>query len=400
MSSGHHAIRILAVAAWVSVGVAGCSGSRNETTLTRADRAQRPATGDAPVESAADPADPATDTSAVTVMFINGEAVTAEDVLRPVLPLLKERANTMPLPSYERFLLQTAGLRIRAEARERLLYQEASKGITEQEWEHIDKFVDGRIRDIVNKDYQGRQTRYEKALAEQGLTMDDGRNAIKRAALIQRYLYENVQPRITTPTRRQLWKHFEEKREEMVEPPQREMYLIEITRSGNLNLVPEGGGDAVPVDAAAAIAMARAELDRGTAFSDVARKYSTGINAAEGGYWGYIHRNSVRERLQPAVEALFALEPGQYSEIIETPTAFFLVKCGVIDEGAEPDFEAMQPELVLSYRDQQFESLVDELVKKLQDKATIQPHNLTRFLRGVVEAAPRPDTQPAERGAR
>jgi parvulin-like peptidyl-prolyl isomerase len=142
--------------------------------------------------------------------------------------------------------------------------------------------------------------------------------------------------------------------------------------------------------------MARGQLDRDIPFANVARTFSTGIHAQEGGYWGFIYRDSLRERFQPAVDALFALQAGESSDVLEGPDAYFIVKCGAIDPGAEADFTQMQPELIESFRDEQFENEVDALVTKLREKATIEPDNLARFLRGVVEAAPQPTVRPAE----
>ncbi len=421
MTTGCSYVRWLVPTAGALVVLAGCSSSRGwpGSTTQKPGPPNTVATGESETDDAAhrgthagntrpgavtaeEPREDNTivnqpvDLTPVTVMFLNGEAITADEVLRPIRPALERRAQSMPVRSYQMFLVEAASARIRAVARDRLLYQEASKGIGDDEWEHVDKFVDQRIRDIINADYQGRQTRYEKALAEQGLSLEEGREQVRRMLVVQRYLYQTVRPRVTHPTRAQLWQHFQKKKAEMVKPPRREMYLIEITRNAPLDIVPAEGGDTRPVDAATAIAMARAELDRHVPFADVARKFSTGIHAAEGGYWGFVHRDSLRERFQPAVDALFELPAGESSDVLEGPDAFFIVKCGAIDPGAEADFAAMQPQLMESYRDDQFDREVDELVAKLREKAVIEPDNLARFLRGVVEAAPQAKVRPAD----
>ncbi len=334
------------------------------------------------------------DTSPVLVMFINGETVTAEEILRPVRKELEERAAVMPLEPYQRYLVDAVGSRVRAEARERLLYQAASKSVTEQEGEQFDKFVDARIREIINEQYQGRQTRYEKALADKGLTLDQDRQRLRRELVIQRYLYQNVGRRVTNPTRRELWQYYQEHLGEMTRPARREMFLIEVPRDAPLEAVTAADGQMVRLDAKTAITLARSELIAGTEFAEVARKYSGGLYAAEGGPWGMVARDSVRERWQPAVDALFTLETGQVSDIIETDDAYFIVRCGQIDTGEPPDFETIQPQLVDRYREALFNRLAEELVADLYARAVIQPANLGRFLRGVVESAPMPSPLP------
>jgi parvulin-like peptidyl-prolyl isomerase len=334
------------------------------------------------------------DISPVLVMFVNGETVTAEEVLRPVRKELEERAAVMPLEPYQRYLVDAVGARVRAEARERLLYQAASKDITEREWEQFDRFVDTRIREIVNEQHQGRQTRYEKSLADRGITLEQDRQRLRRELVIQRYLYQTVGRRVTNPTRRELWQYYQDHLDEMTRPARREMFLIEVPKDAPLEAVTAANGQQVQLDAKTAITLARSELIAGIEFAEVAKKYSAGLHAAEGGPWGMVARDSVRERWQPAVDALFTLEFGQVSDTIETDEAYFIVRCGKIDSGEPPDFEAIQPQLVDRYREALFNRLVEELVADLHARAVIQPANLGRFLRGVVESAPMPSPLP------
>ncbi len=64
-------------------------------------------------------------------------------------------------------------------------------------------------------------------------------------------------------------------------------------------------------------------LQAGDSFDDVARKYSDGAMASRGGDLGWIARGQLLPGFE---EAAFALEPGQVSEIVETPAGFHLIK--------------------------------------------------------------------------
>jgi parvulin-like peptidyl-prolyl isomerase len=379
----------------VVVTMSGCASLRSPSTRGVSDahsRSGRARPGDsAPAyPSRTSPQEDDTDESPVTVMFVNGESIDAEEIVAPLRTLLEERAAALPSDQYRREAVDLLGNQIRAEARNRLLYQEASKGMVQQEWDKIEEFVDARIRDIVNAEHAGRQTRYEKALARQGRSIQDDRDRIRRELVVQRYLYQTVGQRVTEPTRRELWQYFEENKDAMSKPPRRELFLIEVTKAAPLEVFVNTDGSTESLTAAEAIERAQAALDAGHDFGEVARTYSTGLHADEGGAWGFVGRDSMRDRWQPVVNALFELAAGQYSDAIEIEDAFFIVKCGAIDPGEGPDFEAWQPELIRRYRDHQFNLLVDELVHGLQERATIQPANLSRFLRGVLETAPKP----------
>ncbi|MCH7872740.1 MAG: peptidyl-prolyl cis-trans isomerase, partial [Planctomycetes bacterium] len=101
---------------------------------------------------------------------------------------------------------------------------------------------------------------------------------------------------------------------------------------------------------------------------------------------GWIRRGSVREGFEPAVDALFGLDEGEISTIVEGGDGFFLVRCDEIDEPVTPDFETLQPELADRYFKVQYNRLVMERVEKLRQQAHIAQDDLNRFFVAVIEA--------------
>lgn len=336
----------------------------------------------------------------VSVLLINGERLEAEHVLRPLRKELYQQADTLSANAYRSQLRDKIIAEFREQARNTLLYQEASKRLSEREKEAFEGFVDDEIRQQVNSKYGGRQTRYEKALIDQGLTVADDRGRIRRQLVTLRFLHQTVMPRVVDPTRAELRRFYEEQKDKLTQPERRKMSLIEIpigeadsfragSRGSTVAGASTGSSEANSRSAAAdLIAKAKAELDSGADFASVARKYSRGVNAEAGGAWDFLTRGSVRERWERPVEALFSMSQGQVSPVIETGEAFFIVRSEEIDAAVVPDFETMQPKLVEAYRDHQFNLLVDERVRELQEAAVFIPRNVGRFLEGVAQAAP------------
>lgn len=372
-------------------GAGGIFGHRNE----RPDRVVKGATLATAADSQAPALDRPESDEPVSLLTINGESVTVEEVLKPIRDELDQRARTMTPGQYRSYLTEAIQYRVRLMARDRLVYQEAAKNLTDQEEEAVGRFVDQQVRERVNSEFAGRQTRYQKALAGQGLSMDDDRQRIRRELIIARWLRATVSPKIADPTRDELWTIFQNQKASMTKPERRKMQLIEISVLGQLppdvsapsaaqleNARTAAGGQAGRV---------RTEIDNGADFAEVAKQHSTGPQARNGGNWGWVTRGSVRRRWEPAVEALFGLAKcGVSSQVIETPDAFFIVQAASIDPGHEPDFESLQPELVEHFRNAQFNELVNERVERLQAAAHIRPRNISRFLRAVVQAAPQP----------
>jgi len=203
------------------------------------------------------------------------------------------------------------------------------------------------------------------------------------------YLQATVEPRVAEPTRREMLEYYDRYRAELVEQEKRSMRLIDI---------PIGRKDALgqrldrPISAEQArrtCQSARDEILGGASFADVAEKYSFGINAETGGDWGEVTRDGMRKRWLPAVDALYTLSEGQTSGVIETDEACFLVQCTKIDRPEEQSFTEMQAQLIERYKNAQFDMMTREIVAEMHDKAHIRPANPGRFLRAVVEAAPK-----------
>ncbi len=319
----------------------------------------------------------------VEVLSINDDSITVEEVVGPVRAELAAQAGAMSPAAYRDLSVRRLRDRIRGMARDLLLYQEASRRLSEQETEFLDKFTDQRIREIIQQEHNGRQVRWEQALATKGLTAQEARERIRRELTIVRHLQQTINPRVQEPTRRDLMRYFETHRAEMAEPERREMYLLEVPK----------GDDR---DAAWATAeQAAAELEAGADFGAVVAKYSKDINADRGGHWGMVDPTSVRGRWTEAAEVLATLAPGETSGVVEGGESFFIVRLGAIEPARTPEFADVQMRLAKAYHDQQFNALVDELVLRLQDEAIIRPANLNLFLEAAVDAALGRPAQPA-----
>lgn len=331
----------------------------------------------------------------VSVLVVNGRTVTVDDVLDPIRADLTNRAHSMPPDQYADYLMDAVRDRTRLLARDAMIDEEAGRNITESEQEQIDRLVDQQVRQRINAEFDGRQTRFEKSLTASGTSLDRERDRIRRELTIARWLRMTVVPRIADPTRDELWKVFDAQRDQLAAPERREMQLIEISVLSQLPY-----GVSVPDDAQADAARhaarrlagaIREQLIAGADFAEIARLHSSDIHAKNGGSWGWVARGSLRERYEPVLDALFALaSTADYSPVIESPDSFFIVRAPQIEPARVPDFESLQPQLIDHYRDARFNELVDEQIQRLQDAAEVRPANINLFVQAVINAAPQP----------
>ena len=321
---------------------------------------------------------------------VQGEVVEADEIWLPHMDELQKRAKNSSSGDLQEYIARESAQYITDKISEMLLYQKARLRLTEPMEKKIDQFVDAELRKRVTANYGGIQRRMERELEQQGWSLEGYREHLRRSIVISTYLDDELRPRVADPTRTELLAAFHETADSLRQPPRRSMSLIDVRVSEFL----PPGEDASLEQAAEARTLARAriteaqsELRRGLPFAEVAKKYSHGSKAADGGAWGFVNPESVQDRFAPALAKLQSLQQGQISEVIEAPDGFFLVKCDELDPGTNPDFVSVQPQL----RDQLFarayNKKIGELVMDLRKSAKIEPENLELFHSAVVAEA-------------
>jgi peptidyl-prolyl cis-trans isomerase C len=125
----------------------------------------------------------------------------------------------------------------------------------------------------------------------------------------------------------------------------------------------------------------RSRILAGEEFEALARQFSQDPgSAANGGDLGFFGRNDM---VEPFAVAAFALEPGEISEVVQTPMGYHVIRT---DEKEVPTFEDVAPQFrqqVLAQRLQQAESLY---VAQLEEEADIRVlDDVASVARRVIE---------------
>jgi hypothetical protein len=111
---------------------------------------------------------------------------------------------------------------------------------------------------------------------------------------------------------------------------------------------------------------ARARLARGEDFAAVARRYSDSPRAAEGGLWKTTPGGFAAVAVNDALERL---APGQVSELIEDPSAIYIVRVDHRRPAGPAPFEEVQSQIAEVLQGQAFEKALDRYLRDL--RATI-----------------------------
>lgn len=327
------------------------------------------------------------------ILFVNGQALTVQEVLEPIIEDLKQKAASYGLPAYRNHALREVRNQIDFQISMIVIYEEAKARFSEERMqEAFDKEADRMVKDVVNRRFGGVHARYEAHLKTFDLTMEDMKARAKRQAMVMQFLHDRFRPMITEPTRRELVRYYENNPDEFTTPAKAEMFLIEVPLAAELG---KPVTEATAVERAAACERARAHLSRaieelasGVEFEAIAKKYCKGVRGRTGGAWGEISPGSLTGRWAKAAEVLFTLGAGQTSEIIETEDALLIVRCGQCTAARTEPFEQAQEQIISRLMDSDFNRRRDAYVQELRGKATIEKY--PEFLQAVLAAVPPP----------
>ena len=112
-----------------------------------------------------------------------------------------------------------------------------------------------------------------------------------------------------------------------------------------------------------------AELRKGTDFGDVARKFSDGPTASQGGDWDWTREESLADK--PVEEALFSLAVGKISLPIENNKSLQLVKVLDRKPAGKTPLEQVQVEIQHKLQEAELKAAEQKVYAELTDDAEI-----------------------------
>jgi len=345
-------------------------------------------TGARPVRGPIVPIRPAPGAIEAEILLVNDQVLTLPELLYPLREEIAElRKNQTPEAFAEsvRWLVRS---RTQQAAGALLIYKEAMAGISEQQRKVIDEAVERELRRRVSRDFGDSLARFRKHLSDCGLTLEQYRAALERDLVARQYLREKLLPQITV-RRDELLTWYRRNQSRLGRPETRELWMIEAPFESFLPTGVRWDQAGEPLKAQARLAAARciraaAEALKTRPFEEVAREYSRGPHAAQGGAWGEIGRP-----LQPPYDEvsklIFSFQEDQVSEPVETRHGWCIVRCGRVNPAYQPSFAEVQEQIRQELTDRKFEQLSNECMLRLAEKATLS--SLDSFLNAAVRRA-------------
>lgn len=308
------------------------------------------------------------------VLLVNDTVLTAAEVLYPLWDRLAEARSAPASRGVAEAVRRMIFAQTQQDVGILLLYEKAVAGLTAQQRENLDKAVEREFSDLVSREFAGSRARCEAGLGERGLTLELFKTRLKRQLVAQQYAREELRPRVRI-ARAELLEEFARNGARYNTPGTRELWMIEAPFAAFL----DGGRD---WDAAPETQRAQARLRAvrhiraahaalaGRSFEDVAREFSRGVSAADGGNWGRIGE-PLQPPLEDATKLIFGFQAGQYSTPVETPLGWVIVRCGEITPAYTATFADSQERIRAELTERRFAELLVEYIGELSKNTTL-----------------------------
>ena len=216
----------------------------------------------------------------------------------------------------------------------------------------------------------------EKAAEAQGASYEDFKQNMRNQIITQRVIGQEVGSKLAM-NKDDEKKFYEEHRAEMERPEQ--VRLSEILIAPKTPAKPTGpdGKPEPPSEAetAAALAAAKAkaedlldQIHKGAKFEDLAKKYSDGPSAKDGGDLSYFKRGTMPKELDDKV---FALKTGEVSDVIRTKQGYVVLLAAEHQMAGIPSLKEVEPRIQDALYMQKLQPALRAYLTTLREQAYI-----------------------------
>jgi peptidyl-prolyl cis-trans isomerase SurA len=319
------------------------------------------------------------------VLSINKEAVTADEIISPLMDTLEPMAAG---GNFQRFTLQARGLvaqTVMSRTTDVLLYQQAKKQSADSINEDaLDKAAQAEVNRFV-ANYGGNVAEANKAIQKMGMGWPQLRDYQKRLLLTQYYISQELGDREPVTHSELLDKYNEMKDEHFSQTGQIRFRLIDIA----INKIEAGEpGTGAAKEAALKLAQELTERIRGGEdFGELAKTYSNDAphRVAEGGLWAPVTPGSLAAPHDVLENVAQQMEPGDVSGPIEAKGHIFIMKLESKRKADSEPFENVQAQIEAQILFQRQKAALDAMIEKLIRQANIA--DMDTFVNFCIETA-------------
>jgi peptidyl-prolyl cis-trans isomerase SurA len=199
----------------------------------------------------------------------------------------------------------------------------------------------------------------EKAVASQGLNWEDFKNNLRNGLLTQRVIGSEVGSHITIG-HDEIEKYYNEHKSEFVRPEQVALRSIEV------NTEKKSPEEIVELKKKAETTLKR--IKDGDDFGEMAKRFSDGSTAKQGGYLGVYKRGELSKELEDAV---FKMRKNDVTDVMDTKQGFLILQVLEHYDEGEQTLAKVEPEITDKLYSARMEPAMREYVKTLREQSYV-----------------------------
>ena len=134
-----------------------------------------------------------------------------------------------------------------------------------------------------------------------------------------------------------------------------------------------------------------AQIRKGAAFDEIAKKNSDGPTAAQGGDLGYFKRGTLAKELE---DKTFAMKPGEVSDVIRTKQGFVILKVTEHQQAGVPPLSQIEGRVQDAIYMQKLQPALRAYLQKLREDAYIKIKPAGMWTPAPAPTRPRPSKPP------
>lgn len=287
------------------------------------------------------------------VAIVNDEVITLSDLNEASTPLLQQMKSN---PSNDQ---------LPRELQQEVLQQLINKKLEEQEiarlkisvtQEEIDGFIES-----MKGDYRLTDSALVADLADQGLTMEEFREQVKELFQRRKLIEREVEAKITI-TDKQLKDYYDNHVDEYGDYGKVRIQHILLT-------VPENATEREIKKIRETGERILRSIREGSDFGEMAREYSEALSAKSEGDLSFSKTGEIPSYLK---EILLKLQPGEVSDVVQTPIGFQIIKLVDWEKNAVKKFEDVKDEIYRKLLTEEINRRYVAWSKQLRDSSYIK----------------------------
>jgi peptidyl-prolyl cis-trans isomerase SurA len=199
----------------------------------------------------------------------------------------------------------------------------------------------------------------EEAVSKQGLNWEDFKNNIRNGLLTKKVIGSEVGSHISVP-KEEIQKYYEEHKAEFIRPEQVALRSIEVNTAGK---------DATEIaDLKKKADTALKRVQDGEDFGEMAKRYSDGATAKQGGYLGIYKRGELSKELE---ETVFKMKRNDLTGVMETKQGFLIIQVLEHYDEGEQSLAKVENEINEKLYGQRMEPALREYLKTLREQSYV-----------------------------